>query len=236
MNNIEEFIYNSGLSGSIDILDREFISDCLDEPERELEKLVFESKRISSDLYDFNNEITKMSEIYFHKIKEFSDNVKKYNDTLVSDGIWGDKAEDDDKRRERLGTFNAFVSKLDNIKTSLDAINIDLFKIEELRFQITFLERKCFLMELVLKEKSINNTKIACICEKISATDEKLNEAENSNSSFLFISLNNSKHISNYLKNLGKCVDPLKKSTKINIHDIRNLNLAVITALETSLH
>ncbi len=128
--------------------DAEYILRCIRESGREID-------RISARLDAFNNKILQNTEqlekaenSYFDGCKRICALVKKYNDTLVNDGIWN--SVEDSEKKKKLNTFYSLASAIEKVGEKGDFSPVDEELISystELGKIVSLLKRASYLLE-----------------------------------------------------------------------------------------
>ena len=191
--------------------DAEYILRCIRESGREID-------RISARLDDFNNKILQNTEqiekaenSYFDGCKRICALVKKYNDTLVNDGIWN--SVEDSEKKKKLNTFYSLASAIekagetDELLPFEDLISYNM----EIGKKISLLKRAAYLLEDNAKNMAQAAISKYILCNSMA---EKIIKEK---TSFLMTVQKNEATLGNLILSLAMALDEKNSGERMNL-------------------
>ncbi len=197
--------------------DAEYILRCVSEPGREM-------KHISELLDGFYRDVLATSELLNKAEKLFNQScgkisaiVKKYNDTLTTEGIWN--SVDAAEAKKKLNTFYSLLSAVEKLEGS-DAPHIGIEELTktdmEIGKRISLLKRAAFML---LENDKTEAEKIASKYKLCHSTAE---EMIRKNAVFFEKTRHNEAVLGKYVSSLALALDEKNKGERMNLSFARN--------------
>ncbi len=197
--------------------DSAYILRCLKEPKGEIKQLSEMLRSFYEDILCASDMLEKANKSFLKKCEKTCALVKKYNDTLATDGIWNSVAPAEVKKK--LNTFYAFVAaveKLDDV--DLPDIGIDeLIEADvEKGKNLSLLKRAAFIFEVD------NEREAEALISKYRLCHSMLKDIIEKNTDLFKKTRHNEAVLGKYISSLALSLDEKNKGEKMNLSLARN--------------
>lgn len=232
---IEKILYEKGLLATVsDSTDREYILKCTEELDLQIKKIDILISEIQDEITKEENVFKAKQDEYFRITEKICLNVKKYNDTLSNDSIWGTVL-DENERKRNLKKYYSHISCIRELTFEIASIGIDMGRINEILFFAVELKKKNRLCEIASDVIGIKSEQFRDFEERLDKLEKTLEELMNSESTFSFTIRENESVLGNYITALDTALDIKGKGCEMNISAARKSVAYFLTVFKSKL-
>ena len=230
--NIEEYIYDLVLYGTLNDADRAYIESCISDIEGEGKRFFTLIWGLGDRAKALERKIEKENERYFASSRKIVEEVKKYNDSLSGDSIWASGTDENDKKI-KLKSYYMYVSRLDGLVNAISFCDFYMSDIFALKDDLTQLGRFLYLYKTSLNFVGGKNEKSESLEAASKAAEMKIEELFHKASRLCKIGEENGRRLGDYLLSLSLALDVNNKGRMMNIRSAKNCNQSFVLCFIT---
>jgi hypothetical protein len=223
----DEQLENMGLLFSVGNEEKEYIAECIENRDgkfceiRELvDAFALETERLTAALDTIKNEYLSHSELLIGA-------VKKYCDTLTTDGIWSNV--DKSEAAKKLHTYYAFTKRIGELEKIRLYDFSETVNTEEAFERSLFISERIRLFEISLSMSNCDKNETDSIKEKHFLSAKKTSEVADAYFAVMQTMTSNEKALGEFLAALRAAVDENNKGERMNLTSAKNCCLSFLS-------